>query len=358
MSKLYEPVTIGKWLLPNRMVMAPLTRSRSADRGIPHPLAPTYYAQRASAGLIITEGTAPSGIGQGIFSTPGIHTPEQIAAWRAVAEAVHAEGGTIVLQLMHAGRVAHPANKGGLETVAPSALPAPGEIRLSDGSKVPHALPRALAESELPAVAEEFASAARNAVDAGLDGVELHAANGFLLHEFLAPSSNHRNDAYGGSPQRRARFVIEVAAAAARAIGPERVGLRISPGHELNGIVEDDPADRLNTYSALVAGLSSLGIAYLHLLCDPADPLTGRLRSEFEGSFIVSTGFAAETDRATAEALVDDDVADAAAIGRAFLANPDLVRRWRTGREVNVTDPASFYVGGEHGYTDYPFLDD
>ena len=228
MADLFDPLSVKSWDLPNRLVMAPLTRNRATEGMVPGDLAVEYYAQRATAGLIITEGTQPSAVGQGYLDTPGIHTPEQVAGWRRVADAVHAKGGRIVVQLMHAGRVSHPDNKDGLETVAPSPLAAPNEMFTAEGPK-PHPVPRALELDEIPAVVEEYVHAARSAVEAGLDGVEVHAANGYLIHQFLAPGSNERTDEYGGSPANRARFALEVTRAVAEAIGPEKVGIRISP---------------------------------------------------------------------------------------------------------------------------------
>ena len=356
MPDLFDSLTVKSWDLPNRLVMAPLTRNRADGDGVPGDLAVEYYSQRATAGLIITEGTQPSAVGQGYLNTPGLHSPEQVAGWRRVAEAVHAGGGRIVAQLMHAGRVAHPDNKHGLETVAPSALAAPNEMFTAEGMK-PQPVPRALETAEIPAVVEEFVQAARNAVDAGLDGVEVHAANGYLIHQFLAPGSNHREDEYGGSPDNRARFAIEVTRAVAEAIGPEKVGIRISPAHNIQGATEEDPADVEATYSALVAGIAPLGLAYLSILADPRADLTQRLRKDFGGVVIVNDGFGEVTTREKAQAILDEDLADAVAVGRLFLANPDLPRRWETGAELNEPNGDTFYGGGAEGYTDYPFLD-
>nr|WP_246299441.1 alkene reductase [Nocardioides panaciterrulae] len=354
---MFDSLTVKSWELPHRLVMAPLTRNRADGDGVPGDLAVEYYSQRAGAGLIITEGTQPSAVGQGYLNTPGLHSPEQVAGWRRVADAVHAKGGRIVAQLMHAGRVAHPDNKHGLETVAPSPLAAPNQMFTADGMK-PHPVPRALAADELPAVVAEFVSAARNAVEAGLDGVEVHAANGYLLHQFLAPGSNHREDEYGGSPDNRARLTLEVTRAVAEAIGPERVGIRISPAHNIQGATEDDPADVEATYSTLIAGLAPLGLAYLSILADPRADLTQRLRKDFGGVVILNDGFGEITTREKAQAILDDDLADAVAVGRLFLANPDLPRRWETGAELNEPNPDTFYGGGAEGYTDYPFLED
>ena len=355
MPDLFDALTVKSWNLGNRLVMAPLTRNRADANGVPTDLAVEYYAQRASAGLIISEGTQPSAVGQGYPFTPGIHTPAQIAGWRRVADAVHERGGRIVTQLMHAGRIAHPDNKSGLESVAPSALAAPGEMFTLEGMK-PHPLPRELELAEIPAVISEFVHAARSAVEAGLDGVEVHAANGYLIHQFLAPGSNERTDEYGGSPEKRARFAIEVTRAVAEAIGADKVGIRISPAHNIQGATEEDAADVEATYDALVAGIAPLGLAYLSILADPRQDLVQRLRKDFGGVVIANDGFEQVTTREKAQAILDDDLADAVAVGRLFLANPDLPTRWQSGAELNEPNPATFYGGGAEGYTDYPEL--
>lgn len=356
MPDLFQPLTVGKLTLTNRVVMAPLTRNRAGAGGVPQAIAATYYAQRASTGLIVTEGTQPSAVGQGYLNTPGMHSAEQIEGWRAVADAVHDNGGHLVVQLMHAGRVAHPDNKNGLESVAPSAIPAPGEVVTATG-QLPYPVPRALATDEIPGVVAEFVHASRSALEAGLDGVELHSANGYLLHQFLAPSSNHRTDAYGGSPAARARLVVEVARAVAGAIGPERVGIRISPAHNIQGVLEEDAADTTATYEALVDAVAPLGLAYLSVLGDPRSVLVKDLRRRFGGPFMINDGFGAVTDHAAAQAFLDEDLADLVAVGRAVIANPDLVERWRTGAAENAPDQQTFYGGDARGYTDYPFLE-
>ncbi|MRK03069.1 alkene reductase [Aeromicrobium sp. S22] len=356
MTDVFEPIKVGTWDLPQRFVMAPLTRNRAGQHQVPRDIAVTYYAQRAGAGLIISEGTQPSAVGQGYLDTPGIHTPEQVEGWRAVADAVHERGGRIVVQLMHVGRIAHPDNKAGRETVAPSAIPAPGSMVTAHGS-VDHVVPRALGTDEIPGIVEEFVHAARCAIEAGLDGVEIHSANGYLLHQFLAPSSNERTDQYGGSPVNRARLTLEVTAAVADAIGADRVGIRISPAHNIQGAVEEDPADVRATYTHLVDGLAPTGLAYLSVLADPTAELTQDLRSRFGGTFIANTGFAEVTDLEQVKQIVGGGLADLVAVGRPFLANPDLVTRWRTGAELNEPNPDTFYGGGAEGYTDYPTLD-
>lgn len=354
MSDLFDSVTMGAWTLPNRLVMAPLTRNR-ARQTVPGDLNATYYAQRASAGLIITEGSQPSARGQGYFDTPGFHSAEQLAGWAGVADAVHANGGRIVAQLMHAGRIAHPDNTAGEEIIAPSAIAAPGKI-VTPGGQQDFPTPRAIDLDEMPTVIEEYVAAARNAVEAGLDGVEVHGANGYLIHQFLAPGANHRTDAYGGSPEHRARFGVEVVRAVAEAIGADRVGLRISPAHNIQGATENDDADVRATYLSFVEQIAPLGLAYVSILADPKLDLVQDLRRAFGGPVIANDGFNEVTTRESAQEILDKDLADAVAVGRLFIANPDLPRRWQTGAELNEPDSDTFYGGGAHGYTDYPAL--
>ncbi|MEN8705162.1 MAG: alkene reductase [Nocardioides marinisabuli] len=355
MPSLFEPLTAGALTMPNRLVMAPLTRNRATGT-VPGDLQVEYYAQRASAGLIITEGSQPTAEGQGYPNTPGFHSPEQLAGWRRVADAVHERGGRIVAQLMHAGRIAHPDNTGGQEVVAPSAIAAPGEMFTATGAK-PHPTPRALTTEEVPDVVQGIARAARNAVEAGLDGVEVHAANGYLIHQFLAPGSNTRDDRYGGSPENRARFAVEVTRAVAEAVGPERVGIRISPAHNIQGATEEDAADVRATYTHLVEQLAPLGLAYLSILADPRLDLVQDLRSAFGGVVLANDGFGEVTTAESAQEILDKDLADAVAVGRLFIANPDLPRRWAEGAGLNEPDAATFYGGGAEGYTDYPALE-
>ena len=351
MSDLFSPYLLGNLELTNRLVMAPLTRNRAGAGEAPTELAAQYYAQRASAGLIITEGTQPSAIGQAYPHTPGLHTDAQVAGWKLVADAVHARGGKIVVQLMHAGRISHEAITG-TRPVAPSAITPAGEVYTEQGMK-DFEEPRALETAELPGVVAEFVDAARRAVAAGLDGVELHAANGYLLQQFLATGSNTRTDGYGGSPQNRARFVIEVATAVVAAIGADKVGIRISPASTMNGISETETAE---TYAALLEGLAPLGLLYLHVLEGSSTDFHAQLRKQWTGTFIFNTGFTGPSDLATAQASVDSGETDLFCIGRGFLANPDLVERLRTGAELNAPDSSTFYSGGAHGYTDYPVL--
>lgn len=354
MSQAFEPIMVGSWKLPQRFVMAPLTRNR-AKGTVPGELNAEYYGQRAGAGLIITEGSQPSAVGQGYLDTPGFHSPEQLAGWSKVAEAVHAGGGHLVAQLMHVGRVAHPDNKGGLESVAPSALPADGKMVTAEG-QVDMPTPRALETNEIAGVVQEFVTAARNAVDAGLDGVEVHAANGYLIHQFLGQSSNTRTDGYGGSPEAHARFAIEVTRAVAEEIGGDRVGIRISPAHNIQGVLEEDEAFTRATYETLVDAIKDLDLAYLSILADPRSEIVADLRARFGGPVMLNSGFGSVTDIEDVESIIDEDLGDLVAVGREFLANPDLAERWRTGAELNEPDQATFYGGGAEGYTDYPTL--
>ncbi len=355
MPNLFDPIEVGKLTLPNRVVMAPLTRNRAGEGQVPQDIAVEYYAQRASVGLIVTEGTQPSAVGQGYLNTPGIHTLEQRDGWSRVFDAVHARGGHIFVQLMHAGRIAHPDNREVDDIVAPSAIAAPDTMITATGPQ-PFPTPRALATDEIAGVVAEFVHAARTAVEAGADGVEIHGANGYLVHQFLAPSSNRRDDLYGGSPANRARFGIEVVQAVAEAIGPERVGIRISPSHNIQGVIEDDADETAATYRALVDAIRPLGLAYLSYLADPRVELIRDLRTRFGGPVIANSGFAATTSKEDAQRVLDEDLADLVAVGRLALANPDLVERWATDAPLNEPNPATFYGGGAEGYTDYPTL--
>ncbi|ALE05854.1 1,2-oxophytodienoate reductase [Arthrobacter sp. ERGS1:01] len=354
---LFSPVTLGELQLPNRLVMAPLTRSRSGEDGVPGDIVVEYYRQRASMGLLVSEGVYPSFAGQAFVRQPGLVTDAQIAGWRRVTDAVHADGGRIIAQVMHSGRVTHPLTNGGHQVVAPSAVAIDGVTRTYDG-KLPYPVPHALGTEELPGIVAEFVTASVRAIEAGFDGVELHGANGYLLHEFLAPSSNLRTDGYGGSPENRARFVIETAAAVADAIGAGRTWLRISPEHNVQGALETDPADARATYLALAEGLAPLGLAGLSILHhEPAGTLVRDLRSSFAGPVLLNTGFGTVTTLQDALDVAGNGWADAVVVGRPALANPDLVRRWRDGLPLNAPDAATFYTDGAAGYTDYPFWD-
>lgn len=352
---LFTPLTVGTMELPNRLVMAPLTRMRARLDGVPTDIMVDYYRQRASLGLIVSEGIYPSFTGQGNTRMPGLVTEEHIAGWKRVTDAVHEAGGRIVAQLMHSGRVGH-ENVSGRQPVAPSAIALSGEAHTYDGKK-PYPVPHALTEAELPGVTQEFVSAAKAAMKAGFDGVELHGANGYLLQEFLSPVSNTRTDSYGGSPENRARFVLETFKAVAEAIGAEHTGIRISPEHNIQDVLETDRDDVLATYTALVDGIAPLKPAYLSILHkDPADELVQELRRRFNGPVLLNTGFGVETTRESALALLDEDLADAVVVGRPALANPDLARRWQEGSDLNAPDYATFYTDGAAGYTDYPEL--
>ncbi|MFH8800969.1 alkene reductase [Streptomyces sp. NPDC017936] len=356
MSKAFEPYELGGKRLANRIVMAPMTRSRAYGPGqSPTDLTAAYYAQRASAGLIVTEGTQPSAVGQGYPDTPGIHSAEQVAAWRKVTDAVHAEGGVIFLQIMHTGRVGHPSLTG-LQPVAPSAVTAKGQVYTHEGPK-DFVEPAELSEEGIAGTIADFATAARNAVAAGFDGVELHGANGYLVHQFLAPNSNRRTDAWGGTPEKRVRFAVEVTRAVADAIGADKVGFRLSPGNPYNDIAETDPADLEATYTALVEDLAPLGLAYLHQLEAPgAGELMARLRKLWPGTFVVNPFTGTEPTGPDALDLVENGTADLVAYGALFLANPDLPARLRAGGPFNAPDPATSFGGDERGYTDYPAL--
>ena len=355
-EKLFTPLDLGALRLRNRMVMAPLTRLRAGAEGVPGDLLVEHYRQRASLGLIITEGTWPIREGRTWTGQPGIETPEQIAGWRRVADAVHEAGGAIVMQIMHGGRISHPEITGTGRIVAPSALAAPGEIRIPSG-KAEHPVPHALTADEIPGIVDGFVAAARNAIAAGLDGVEIHSANGYLIHQFLSPASNTRTDEYGGSPANRARLAVEILTAVAAAIGADRTALRISPEHNIQGAVETDPADVAATYTALADGLAPLGLAFVDILhADPAGELVQKIRHAAAVPTVLNTGFGSPTTRESAAGILEDGLADAVAIGRAALANPDLAARWAAGAEENAPDPSTFYAPDARGYTDYPAL--
>ncbi len=354
MTTAFEPFQLGDKILANRIVMAPMTRSRAYGEGATAtPSMATYYAQRASAGLIVTEGTQPSVVGQGYPATPGLHSAEQVAAWRPVTEAVHREGGVIFAQLMHTGRIGHPSLlPDGMRPVGPSSVAAAGQVFTHEGLKG-MVVPQELTEPEIHQTIADFAHAARNAITAGFDGVEIHGANGYLIHQFLAPNSNQRADSWGGTVEGRIRFAVEVTTAVADAIGGHRTGLRISPGNPYNDIAESDLE---TTYGTLVAKLAPLDLAYLHLLEGPARDLTLRLRKDWPGAFILNPFTHPKPTGPDALALVEDGTADLIAFGALFLANPDLPRRLREGASFNSPDAATFYGGDERGYTDYPAL--
>ncbi|MEQ4720700.1 alkene reductase [Nonomuraea sp. B19D2] len=354
MPTAFDSFELGCKRLANRIAMAPMTRSRAYAPGAsPTELMATYYAQRAGAGLIVTEGTQPSLIGQGYPDTPGLHSAEQVAAWRTVTDAVHREGGVIFAQLMHTGRIGHPSLlPDGLHPVAPSAVAAKGQIYTHQGPQ-DFVTPRELTEAEIVQTIDDFATAARNAVAAGFDGVELHGANGYLIQQFLAPNSNRRTDAWGGSVDGRIRFAVEVATEVAKAIGGQKVGLRISPGNPYNDIAENDLEE---TYGALVTRLTPLGLAYLHVVEGSDRDLTRRLRKDWPGAFILNPFTHPAPTGPDALELVEDGTADMIAFGAMFLANPDLPARLAAGGPYNAPDPAAFFGGDHRGYTDYPAL--
>ena len=355
---LFTPIRLGSLELPNRMAMAPMTRLRAGTDGVPGPLVARYYAQRATVGLIVAEATYPSRESRGYVGQTGICDEAQAAGWAMVAHAVHEAGGRIVLQLMHAGRASHPAITGTQDVVGPSALAADGQAHTLLGKR-PYPVPRALDPQGIADVVADHVRAARLAVDAGLDGVEVHSANGYLLHEFLASSSNCRTDGYGGSVQNRTRLSREVVEAVVQEIGAERVGVRISPQHNRLGVLEQDLDDVTATYGHLVDALASLGLAYLSVLHDePAGRFVQDLRHRCGAPLMLNSGFGAVTSREDARDLLAASTADVVAIGRPFIANPDLVTRWRNGHPESDYDPATIYGDGPVGYTDYPALEE
>jgi N-ethylmaleimide reductase len=352
MTTAFDPIDIGGVRLANRIAMSPMTRNRAPGTK-PTAEMVTYYTQRASAGLIITEGTQPSVVGQGYLNTPGLHSDEQVQAWKTVTDAVHAAGGVIFAQLMHTGRVGHPSFlPDGLTPSGPSAVRAKGQVVTADGMQ-DFVTPVELTEEGVTATIADFAQAARNALDAGFDGVELHSANGYLLHQFLATNANQRTDGWGGSVAGRIRFPVEVARAVADAIGAHRVGLRISPGNPFNDIVEDGYRE---TYTAFVEAIDPLGLAYLHISEGPDRELTLSLRKNFSGTLILNP-FTPDHPTGPEElTLIEDGTADILTFGKLFLANPDLPARLAQNGPFNTPDPTTFYGGDERGYIDYPAL--
>ncbi|WP_121747430.1 alkene reductase [Streptomyces sp. E2N166] len=355
-TALFASAPLGPLTLPNRLVMAPLTRNRAEADGTPTPLMATYYAQRAAAGLIVAEAATPNAVGQTYPNITAVHSARHVAGWRQVTDAVRDAGGRMFLQLQHGGRVGHPATSG-LTPVAPSPVPLPETIFTPRGHR-PAVVPREMNEEDIRTTVADFARAARNALDAGFEGVEVHSANGHLLHQFLAANTNRRTDGYGGSVAARIRFTAEVVEAVAAEIGAERVGLRVSPGNTVNGIAEGETEE---IYPALTERLRGLGLAYLHLVyADPDAPVFRRIRAGWPGVLIANPVLGGELStgavRRASERLLDAG-ADLIALGRPFLANPDLVERLRLGAPLNpVRDRYFMYVGGATGYTDYPAL--
>ena len=353
MSTLFSPVKIGRQVLKNRLVMAPMTRCRADGAGVPTDLMVTYYGQRASAGLILSEATATSALGKGYLNIPGIYTDAQTAAWRPVTEAVHAAGGSIYLQIMHSGRIGHPSLlPDGARPVAPSAIKAAGQIFTAAGLQ-DLVEPRALATDEVVEIVAEYGEAARRAIEAGFDGVELHAASGYLPEQFLASGTNRREDRYGGTLANRARFALEALEAMIAAVGADRVGMKIAPEMGFNDLHDDRPTE---TYPYLVEQASTLGMAYLHvaLFGTPSADYHALLRPRFRGAYLAGGGLA----QGTAEALLESGIADAVVFGAAFIANPDLPERMRRGVPLKAPDPATYYTPGPEGYLDYPSLDE
>lgn len=350
MSTLWNPVKLGEIALTHRLAMAPMTRDRSTPEGVPTQLNALYYAQRASMALIVTEGTQPSEDGQGYLLTPGIHTAEQIAGWRQVSDAVHAEGGRIVIQLMHVGRVSHPDNTPhGRQPVAPSAVQ-PNASMFTAGGMQPIPEPRELSKADIAETIQDFRRAAAAAIEAGVDGVEIHGANGYLLHQFLSSNANQRTDEYGGSIENRIRFAVEVATAVADEIGAGRTGFRISPGNPFNDIVENDTPQ---LYGALVRALARLDLAYLHVAHGGNEALLKNIRGDWPGALLLNR---AGADIQTRVQDLNNGLADVITVGAMALANPDLVARIKAGAALNEPDRTTFYGGDERGYTDYPTL--
>ncbi|MDT3705604.1 MAG: alkene reductase [Thiobacillus sp.] len=359
MSDLFSPARFGAIELSNRIVMSSLTRNRAGAGNVPTPLTAEYYRQRASAGLILTEATPICAEGHGYPRTPGIHTPEQVAGWKQVTAAVHDAGGRVALQLWHVGRISHPdLQPGGALPVAPSAIRPAGQVFTGQSMK-DYVTPRALESAEIPVLVASYAKAARNAMEAGFDGVEIHAGNGYLLDQFLRSSTNRRTDAYGGSKENRARLLLEVLEAVNREIGSDRVGVRLSPVTTFGDLSDEDPQD---TFEYVVTQLNPLKLAFLDILQGtggaPREQWVpfdyDRLRGLYAGNLIRNNGY----DFATAQQAVISGAADAIAFGRQLLANPDLVERFRRGAPLNAPDYETFYRGEEKGYTDYPFLQD
>jgi N-ethylmaleimide reductase len=364
MRNLFDSLTMGTLTLKNRIIMAPLTRMRSKQPGnIPYSLNAEYYAQRATAGLIISEATQISQQGQGYPATPGIHSPEQVAGWKLVTHAVHDKGGKIFLQLWHVGRISHSSHQpnGGLP-VAPSAIAPSGKVFTADWKQLPYETPRALETSEIAGIVADYKKAAENAKAAGFDGVEVHGANGYLLDQFLQDGTNKRSDAYGGSIENRARLLLEVVDATVSVWGEGRVGVRLSPYGTFSDMSDSNP---IALFSYVLEQLSARRIAYVHMIEPRATgaggsdavtteaPCTSELfRAKFNGTFLSAGGYTPETAKHT----IESGLADAIAFGRSYIANPDLVERIQTGEALNAYNRATFYGGTEKGYTDYPFI--
>ncbi|MFL9449934.1 MULTISPECIES: alkene reductase [Nostocales] len=363
-TNLFSPIQLGPITLPNRIVMAPMTRLRAGDGGVPIPANATYYSQRASAGLIITECTMISRQSQGYMNCPGIYSPDQVEGWRLVTDTVHKQGGRIFLQLWHCGRISHPSlQEEGKLPVAPSAIPAEGQLHTPNG-KESMVAPHALEIHEIQGVIEDFRKAAENALAAGFDGVELHGAFGYLIDQFLQDGSNHRTDEYGGSVENRARFLLEVVEAVASVWGGNRVGIKLSPSNTYYSMVDSNPKA---TFGYTIDALNRFGLAYIHLMEPEAKDLATRdvlcpvaptFRPIYQGTLIANGGFTKESGNA----ILAEGNADLVSFGKPFLANPDLPKRFELDVPLNSPNPKTFYGQGSHqpevGYTDYPFLGD
>ena len=353
-NALFTPTTLGKLQLKNRIVMAPMTRSR-ATGNVPNELMEKYYRLRADAGLIITEGTSPSANGLGYARIPGMFSQEQVQGWKRVNDAVHKSGGKIFIQLMHTGRVSHPANmQTGAKILAPSAIAAPGEMWTDSNGMQPHPVPVEMSEADIALTIAEYANSAKLAIEAGFDGVEVHAANGYMIDQFLNTATNQRTDKWGGSVENRIRFAVEVAKATVAAIGADRVGMRISPYGAFNGTIADTKTDAL--YLRLIEELNKLGLVYIHVVDhssmgapEVSAELKAKIRANFKGKYILSGGY----DAAKANADLDAQRGDLVAFGRPFISNPDLVQKLQNGTALTAPDFGTFYTPGEKGYTDY-----
>jgi N-ethylmaleimide reductase len=351
-SQIFTPARVGRYALHNRLVMAPMTRSRARPDGTPGEFAAEYYSQRAGVGLVVSEGTQPSDDGQGYLATPGIYTPAHVAGWRNVTDAVHGKGGRIFIQIMHAGRMSHPDNTPHhRQAVAPSAI-APGTQMFTAAGMKDIPVPRALTGAEVAQTIADFRSAARSAIEAGADGIEIHGANAYLVQQFLAPSANTRTDEYGGSIANRARFAIEVVRAISDEIGADRTAIRLSPGFTMWGI--DEGAEGPDLYRYLVAELAKTDLAYLHIIHSGNDALLDDIRRLWRRPLILNRP---GRPRDAIGADVSSGIADLESYAQMVLANPDFVARLKAGAPLNEADRASFFGGGAHGYTDYPVLD-
>jgi N-ethylmaleimide reductase len=353
---LFSHIKVGNLTLRNRIFMAPMTRCRSVNNHVPNAMMAAYYAQRASAGLIISEAAQISPLGIGYPNTPGIHSAEQVAGWKQVTQAVHEKGGRIFLQLWHVGRISHPAFLGGELPVAPSAIRPAGQTYTPEGMQE-FVTPRALETEEIPAIVRQYVAGAEHAIEAGFDGVEIHGANGYLIDQFLRDGTNRREDLFGGSIGNRSRFLLDIVREVCDAIGPERTGVRLSPSGTFNDMSDSDPA----THFAYVCDkLSTYHLAYLHIIDalekdirHGANVVDLRiLRDAYRGVLITNGGY----DKQRANAAIEDGLADAVAFGALFLANPDLPERFRTDAPLNEPDPATFYTQDEKGYLDYPAM--